>query len=417
MDARLFSRAEILIEQRRYKEANNVLAELLGNNPNNPHLLAMYSQVKLELEELDDAMEMINSAISALPNASYLHFIKARVFLHKEKYDDAENSLRDSIRLDPTDADSFALLANVKLSRKKYQEALDLANQALENDASHTLGLNVRSTAQLKLNDSEASFETIKGALKEDPNNAFTHTNYGWGLLEKGDHNEALKHFQEALRNNPNFELAQAGMMQALKAKYWIYRMFLKYAFFMGNLTEKYQWGVILGFYIGYRFLSNLAENNEALQPFLTPILVLLAVFAFSTWVITPISNLFLRLNPFGKHLLDKKQIVSSNFVGISLLTCLLGLLIYFVAGNTAWLLVAAFGFAMMVPFSVMFNPTKQKNALVYYAVAMAVVGVLAISNSFMSGDLFNTFTVIFLFGFIAFQWIANFMMIKQDNI
>ncbi|MEL7005773.1 MAG: tetratricopeptide repeat protein, partial [Bacteroidota bacterium] len=315
-----------------------------------------------------------------------------------------------------SNANYFALLANIKLSRKKFQEALELSNKALELDAENILGLNTRSSALLKLNDKEESFKTIEGALKEDPNNAYTHANYGWGLLEKGDHNKALKHFKESLKNDPNFSYAQAGMMEALKAKYLVYRLFLKYAFWMSNLTARYQWGVILGFYFASRGLNSLAANNAAWEPFITPILTLMAIIAFSTWVITPISNLFLRLNKYGKHLLSRKQMLSSNFVGVSAVIFLLSILAYVIMSDERWIVTAAFGFAMMVPFSTMFAPTKYKYSLLIYTGIMLILGLVAIFEAFATGRLLNQYTTIFFFAFIGFQFVANYLLIREDN-
>jgi hypothetical protein len=269
----------------------------------------------------------------------------------------------------------------------------------------------------LKLNRKEDSFSTIEGALSHDPNNAYTHANYGWGLLEKGDHKKALEHFREALKNNPNLMHAHAGMGEALKAKYAFYRLFLKYSFFMSNLAKKNQWVVIIGFYIGTRILSTLAKKYESLQPVLIPIMILLALFAFSTWVIMPISNLFLRLNPYGKYLLNKEEKWSSNFVAISLLICIAGVGLYVVSQNENYALVAIFSFAMMVPLGSMFSAGKHKNKMIIYTAGLFLFGTIGIINAFRTGEALNIFNIIFAIGFIAFQWIANFVRIKQSNV
>ncbi len=308
------------------------------------------------------------------------------------------------------------MLASIKLSRKQFEEALELANKALEIDAENLLGLNIRSTALIKLNKHEESFHTIEGALREDPNNAYTHANYGWGLLEKGDHKKAMEHFRESLKNDPNSGYAQSGMLEALKATNPVYRLFLKYSFFMSNLTAKYQWGVIIGFYVVFRILKSVATNNEALQPYLYPLLVALAVVAFSTWVLNPVSNLFLRFNTYGKLLLDKNEKTSSNFVAASMATFVIGILLYFILGDDKFLSVVVFGFAMMLPFSLMFSPTKYKHAFLIYAVAMSLIGLAAIVLTFFTGELFNMLSVIFIFGFVGFQWVANYLLIKEDN-
>ncbi len=410
------SRVDILIQQDKFDEAEKILKDLLSEEPNNVVLLSLFAEVNLQQDRLDIARKVIDNAIGLAPDSAHLFFVRARISIGQENYKDAEKDISQAIQLDPDDANYFALLAHVKLSRKQFEEALTLANKALAIDAENLLGLNTRSAALIKLDKSEESFLTIEGALREDPNNAYTHANYGWGLLEKGNHKKALEHFKESLKNDPNFAYAQAGMLESLKATNVAYRLFLRYSFWMGNLTSKYQWGVIIGFYLGSRVLRTIANNNEALQPFLVPLIIILALIAFSTWVMRPISNLFLRFNKYGQLLLGKDEKLSSNFVAVSLGIFLLGVILYVVFTDEKYLVVTAFGFAMMLPYSLMFSPSKYKHAFLIYAIAMTVVGVLAIGLVFAEEELFNTMSMIFIFGFIGFQWIANFLLIKEDN-
>jgi tetratricopeptide (TPR) repeat protein len=410
------SKISILIQQNKFAEAEKVLKDLISGDANNIYLLSLLAEVNLQQDKFDVAKTIIENAIGLAPDEPHLFYVKSRIVIQQDDYDVAEENIMQAIELDPYDADYFAFLANIKLSRKQYEEALEFANKALEIDSENILGLNTRSTALLKLNRSEESFDTIEGALREDPNNAYTHANYGWGLLEKGENKKALEHFKEALKSKPNFEYAQSGMLEAIKATNPIYRGYLKYSFWMGNLTSKYQWGVLIGFYLGFRALRSLSDSNVALQPYLNPLLFVLALFAYSTWVIYPIGNLFLRFNKYGQLLLDKKQKQSSNFVAAGLGIFAVGVLLYFLLPDERFLSVAVFGCAMMLPCSVMFSPTKHKYSLLIYTIIMALIGVIAIALTFITGDLFNTMSVIFVFGFIGFQWVANFLLIKQSN-
>jgi tetratricopeptide (TPR) repeat protein len=409
-------RVNVLIQQGRYSEAEKTLKDMLSGDSANTGLLALLAEVNLQLDRFDTANQLIENAIGLSPANAHLFYIRARVAIQQDRYNDAENDVNQAIRLDPYDPHFFAMLANIKLARKQYAEALESANQALEIDPENVLALNMRSTALNKLNRKEEAFQTIEGALREDPNNAYTHANYGWGLLEKGDHKQALQHFHEALKSDPNQQYAHAGMLEAIKAGNPFYRAFLKYSFWMGNLTAKYQWGVIVGIYVAFRVIRAIAEKNEGLQPFLYPLLVLLGIVAFSTWIITPVSNLFLRFNKYGNLLLDKKEKISSNLVAGSLLLGIAGAIAYFSMGDTRFLTIAAFGVAMMLPFGTMFSPTKNKNALVYYAIAMAVLGVVAIAMTFSTNNPLNGASTLFILAFIGFQWFANFMLIKQSN-
>lgn len=410
------SKVDILLQQKKYPEAERILKDLLSAEPHSIHYLTLLAEVNLQQDKFDLAKGLIDQAIGRSPDSPHLFYIKARIAVQQDDYDAAEKNLTNAIELDPYDADYFALLATIKLSRKQFNEALDVANEALQIDAENLLALNTRSTALNKLNKKAESFQTIEGALREDPNNAYTHANYGWGLLENGDHKKALEHFREALKNQPDFNYAQAGMMEAMKAGNPFYRAFLKYSFWMGNLTSKYQWGVIIGLYIGVRILISVARSNENLQPYLVPLIILLGIFIFSTWVINPISNLFLRFNKFGKLLLNRKEKISSTLVAISLGVFAMGIISYLLLSDEKFLSVAVFGFAMMVPLGTMFSPTKYKHSLLIYTAVMALAGISAIGLAFYSGELFNIMAVVFVLGFVIFQWAANFLLIKEDN-
>ena len=70
----------------------------------------------------------------------------------------------------------------------------------------------------------------------------------------------------------------------------------------------------------------------------------------------------------------------------------------------------------MMLPLGTMFSPSKNKYGLLAYTVTLAVVGIIAIGLTFSTGELFTLMTVIFIFGFVGFQWIANYMLIRDSN-
>ncbi len=410
------SKVEVLIQQEKYAEAEKILSQLLAEDPNNAEILSLFAEIKLQQEQYEEALEIINNAIGIEPNNPYLFFAKSRINLQLDLYNDAEDNIQVSIELDPYQADFFAFKAHIKLIRKQFETALELSDKALAIDAENLLALNTRSTALNKLNRSEESFETIEHALREDPNNAYTHSNYGWGLLEKGNHKKALEHFKEALSKDPNYQYAQAGMLEAIKATNLFYRLFLQYAFWMGKLSAKYQWGVIFGFYILFRALSSLAKNVETLQPILMPVLFLLAIIAFSTWVINPISNLFLRFNKYGNLLLDKNERLSSNLVAISALIFIVGVVLYIMTAQETMIALAGFGFAMMLPLGTMFSASKPKNALLIYTIVLAIAGISAVALAFLTNKLFSPLTLIFIVGFMGYQWVANYFMIKEDN-
>ena len=298
--------------------------------------------------------------------------------------------MENAIRLNPAEAVYFGLLADIKLHMKKYQEALDYADQGLALDPEDSFCLNTRASALIKLKRPNDAFDTIATSLENDPENSFTHTNLGWSKLETGQHKAALEHFREALRLNPNNDYAQAGMVEAIKAKNIFYRLFLKYVFWMNRMSAKYQWGFIIGIYILFRVFQSLAENNPALEP---------------------IANLFLLVNPYGRFALNKMERQSAVLVGTSLSLSIISICIYLFNGQESLMATAFFFFGMMIPLASMFKPAKPKprKRLIAYAVGLAAVGLLALIPMWMSGELIiNAFATFFLIGLFIYQWVAN---------
>ncbi|AXG74583.1 hypothetical protein DVK85_10190 [Flavobacterium arcticum] len=412
IDEGLLARARVLINQDRYDEAEKIIGELMSIHPNNDYLLYLLSEINLQKEDYVKAEELIDSAIALSPEESDHFYFKARLYLLKENKVEAERYIKEAIAIYPYEAAYFAFWAHIKLFNKEYEESLNIANQALAIDSTNIFALNTRSTALLKLGRKEESYNTVAEALNEDPNNAYTHANHGWGLLEKGDVKSALNHFSESLKNDPNSPHAQAGMIEALKARFMVYRWFLKYSFWIGNMTSKYQWLFILGFYFGTKLLRGIAKSNAALAPFLYPIIGLLFIIAISTWIINPIGNLLLLLNPFGKHLLNKEEKISSYATGICLLTALLSGVSYYSIGNEGFITLAVVSFTMMIPFSSMFN--KPKALFISYTLIMLLVGLLAVVTTFTTDTLFAIPMIIYALGIFAFQFIANYFVIKR---
>lgn len=410
-------RIELLINSKRFDLAQSQLQQLLVDHVDDSYLYYLLSAVKYNLSLYDEAESLINTSISLYPDAGFYYYFKACIYLAAERFTEVENLLLEAINLEPETAEFKAKMAQFKLLKKDYEVALSFANQALENDAENMLALNMRSSALLKLNRKDEAFSTIEGALREDPEDSFTHANYGWSLLENGNQKKSLEHFREALKYNPNNYSAQNGMVEALKASNILYRGYLKYVFFMEKLSKRGQWIFILGFYFGSKLLRTLGEKFPAVEPFVFPIIVVMALFAFSTWIMTPISNLFFRLNPFAKFLLDKNEMTSSALVGISLLISIFGAIGYLITSNLGFFAVGIFGLLMMIPLNHLFLKTKIKHLPVIITSVLCVVGFVSIFYLFMSNPIYDIFATLFIIIFIGYQFGLNFLMIKKSNI
>ena len=235
-------------------------------------------------------------------------------------------------------------------------------------------------------------------------------------MVERGEHKQACEHFREALRIDPELEWARQGILHAMRARNPIYRVILKFFLFMAKLSDKAQWGVIIGLYFGQRVLRGIAKANPALEPYVMPILVLYLGFCLLTWVANPLFNLVLRLDKFGRLVLDDDERAASNWIGL----CLVGFVVFLVVGLitkvTGILLLAAVCGLLMIPVSGTYACELgwPRKSMTIYTAVLAVAGIggalLELAGIQQGFALF----IVFLLGTFAFGWVGNFVARAQ---
>jgi len=266
----------------------------------------------------------------------------------------------------------------------------------------------------VKLNRRQEAGATIAAALARDPENAVTHANQGWTLLQRHQPEKAMEHFREALRLDPELDWARSGIVEALKARHFIYRLLPGYFFWMSRLSRRAQWGVVIGGYLGYRFLHSFAQNKPAYAPFLWPVLILYFLFAVMTWIARPLFNLLLRCNRFGRLALSREEILASNWVGGSLALALLGLALGLVTRNSTALLAALTSSLMVIAIAGTFRTSsKTRRTLAIYTGVLGGLVLLAIVLDLADSPLTAAMLALVLLGIFVFQGVANAMLSK----
>ncbi len=413
---RQLSRADVLLGQSRYQQAEELLQGLMSDGAGNIDILKMMVIAKMGLHKYTDADQLCEMIIELNPNEAFAFYIKANIKSVNRKFDVAKEMMVTALQIEPSNDDFHAFVANLFLQTKDYEDALKSANTALEVDAENIDALNARSSALVGLGRKEEAFQTIDKSLATDPNNPYTHANMGWGLLHQGKSVQALDHFKMSLKEDPMNQYAKAGMLEAMKAKFPIYRYFLMAMLALSKLKGKNQWIIIIGSYLALRLLTSIAEKNEALWPYLAPFIFLIALFFISTWIFSPLMNLYLLTNKFGRYTLDDEQKLSAKLVGVSFAVSIISLLSYLFTKNEGFLSFGIFSFLVMIPFGSMFNPILEANQKKLQYFTIAIVAMIIINGFLCIAE--NSFTVSFsiipLIALIAYQWYANYVMIKE---
>jgi tetratricopeptide (TPR) repeat protein len=365
-------RARLLIAQSRFDPAIAELNRAIPLAPDDPVPHALLAVCLAERGEFDAALREARLAVQMAPDLAFAHYVAAYVNWKQDKLGEAETALREALRFDPFDPDHHELLSQIKLQQKKWGEALAAAEQGLGYDAEHLGCANMRAMALAKL---------------------------GWTALHAGQHKQALEHFRESLRLDPTFEWARDGMLEALKARHFLYRVMLRYFLAMSKLSARKQWLVILAvFFLG-----------KVLLP-------LVVVFVFLSWTAESFFNLALRFNRYGRLLLSREQKLATNLLGGCLLTLLIAAPLAFLTRHDIPVMVAMASALMMIPIAGAFETTFSRGSkfLKLYAAGLGLLLILAAVLWLVARDLAPIPTGLFVIGSLAFTWVANLSRIKS---
>ncbi|MDH5588870.1 MAG: tetratricopeptide repeat protein [Gemmatimonadota bacterium] len=415
-----------------HQRGKDELAEIevrghLVDYPEDAFAHALLGLILLARERFEDAEESARVAVGHDPELSFAFYALAVVLLERRRPDAAEESIREAIRLDPEDADFHGLLATIEFRRRRWEAALAAAETGLRFDAEHVACNNLRAMALVKLGREPEAGATMDRALARDPDNSMSHANMGWTLLHQGRHDEAMTHFRESLRVDATNDWARAGLVEGLKAGNPLYALMLRYFLWMGKLSGEAGWAVIIGGWVGYRLLRNVARARPELAPWIMPILVIYVVFALLTWLAGPFFNLTLFLHPLGRHALTDDQRAQATMVGGTLTLALVsaGLELAWPGEASFVFLALAFGL-LSLPLSAVHvcEPGWPRRAMTTIAATLAVFGV---TGSVVMGmvrppedsgleTLGLAAFVLFVVGTLISQWVANWLMHQEPE-
>jgi len=419
-------RALLLYDQFRPELAEGELRQALAADPHDSFSHALLGLCLSKREQFKEATAEAQQAIHLSPDSPFAHYALASIFHDRNRNDEALAAINEALRLDASEASFYALLSAIHISERHWPEGLTAAEAGLQLDSEQVACTNLRAIALVKLGRKAEAGATIDSALAKNPDNAVTHANQGWTLLERGESKRALEHFREALRLDPESEWARQGIIEALKARHFIYALMLRYFFWMSRLSSRAQWGVIIGGWFGNRILSGIAQANPRLAPWFLPVRVLYVIFVLLTWTADPLFNLLLRVNRFGRLVLSREQIVASNWVGSCILLGLLALAGCAFAGLESPFLLAAFVFGFLVlPLAGTFRCEAgwPRKSMAVYTGVMAIAGIGALLLLFSSSYLGHEkkpaadamgLLGLFALGAIGSGWVANILISQR---
>ncbi len=407
-------RAALLESQGRYEEALGQLQRSLGEDPDNALTRSRMALALAHLDRDKEAIEHARAAVELNPEDAFVMRVLASVLRGADKSGEALKAARVAISMDPDEPNGYAVLAGIHLSRSEWKHAREEADIGLSIDPEDTTCLNIRSIALRQLGDRKEAIVGIREALALEPEDATLHANQGWAHLHAREIPEALTSFGEALRLDPDDATAQAGLMEALRARNVVYRWILTFYLWMGRLKPGTQWIVILGLMFGSRILRKSTEGTD-FSGVGKVVGAVYLLFVYLTWVGTPFANMLLFLDPIGRRVMKvRDKWAGGLFFATYVMAALIGWLAYSQGvGAESFVFVVA-GLALGLPISSAFDMRKGARTQVAAAIAAILCltylgsGLLLVTSSDHDPALGLAFAA--LLGSMLNTWVAILM-------
>lgn len=165
------------------------------------------------------------------------------------RHKQAEGVARKVLEQDPASSLAYGLLALALAlgAQHRWRESLEVADEGLALVPEDEDCINVRAVALIQLGEVDAADGALASALHRYPENPNTHRNIAWQALRGGDAQRDVTHYREALRLAPEDSAAREGLVEALKPRNIVYRLFLRTVLFLTKVPPRTAMAIFLG--------------------------------------------------------------------------------------------------------------------------------------------------------------------------
>ena len=314
------NRAQLLMSQERWDLAEEAVRSAIGEDPDRGLAYSLLALIRIEEKNYSEAQQLSERGLGLSPDEPYSHYVHSFVLLQRNKHKEAKESIELAISMDPYDAGFHAHKAAIEIQQYAWSDALASAEAGLQFDPNHVQCTNFRAIALTKMGQRDQAGATIDSALASNPEDALSHANMGWTKLHGGHADEAAEHFKEALRLEPDNAWAREGIIESLKAKNFFYRQFLRYILWVTRFDEKTQMMMFIGIIVVLQVMIRMPEGSVLK---LIGICLAFAYMAFvvSVWLASPLFDLMLRFNRYGRMVLTPERVADTNYLVLALAT------------------------------------------------------------------------------------------------
>jgi arylsulfatase A-like enzyme/Tfp pilus assembly protein PilF len=189
-------------EQRKLKEAVEVLKEAYQNNPSSFRIISVYGIFLVDERRFDEAIEILKKALTLIDYDPEAWNYLGVAYWNKGNYDEALKAYEQALALDqnyPIVINNLgSLYLSIFLKTKQpdaHQRAVENFKKAIDLDPKYASAYNGLGAALKMGGDIDGAIDNWKKAVEIKPDFSFPLYNLGLAYLGKGDKAEALNYF------------------------------------------------------------------------------------------------------------------------------------------------------------------------------------------------------------------------------
>ncbi len=192
-------RADVLMVQRRFREANSLLEGLSKRDPTNPliyeHLLTCYEELGL----LSNSVQPYQRAIQNKADTDQIHSDMGTIYLRLGDRARAANSMEQAASLNPGDLGNLCNLATVYLELGRESETERVLRGILAQDNQHAAANNLLGVLEIQRSHPELARQYFEKAIQSDPNIVQAYMNLGILAEQAGQAQQAVSYYRKYL--------------------------------------------------------------------------------------------------------------------------------------------------------------------------------------------------------------------------
>jgi len=213
---------ELLTTTGRNQDANQLLATILKESPNDSDAVAMRAALMLvtgDLKQINQAVNDLQSLVAKSPNNHLLRFNLARAYVAKNDMDQARLQLEAAIKSRPDFILARDMLSRIYLNKGDYSKALKEADDTIVLDKNDMPARLNRSSALMGIGDAQKARQELDSVLAIAPNNPDARYQAGYLAWSEKDYKRAQQVFDDLYKANPKDARGMIGLVETMASQ------------------------------------------------------------------------------------------------------------------------------------------------------------------------------------------------------